>query len=195
MKEEDFSVIKVNARQELKNVYDIRYSGDYWNCWEDKNYKTEKEFFSDERKRDNLGIVLAFRDKDCNTIGALRFIKVGQGNTLTEKIMKEQGIECPNLENSWEGGRLILDEKNRNQQNMLYFVSLALKWLVGNTNANYVFAHCPEALGRVYKKFGFKIIGGSLKIPCYKKKYVVIFGDVLQIVSIIENIKFNLSKS
>jgi predicted GNAT family N-acyltransferase len=192
MKKEDFSVIRILSSRELKKIYSIGYDGDYWKNWEDKNYKTEKEFFEDEQRRDNLGVVLAFRDKDHNIIGTLRLIRMGYGLTITEKIIKEQEIEYPNLKNSWEGGRLILVKKNRNQKNMLYFISLALKWLIDDRNADYIFAHCPAALGRIYKKFGFKIISKNLNIPHYKRKYVIISESTSKIAKIIENIELNL---
>jgi hypothetical protein len=189
IREDGFSVIHATTDEELKKIYDIRYSGEYWKYWEERNCKTEEEFFNDEKKRDAAGIVLAFRNSMNGIIGTIRFIKIGFGNSLTEKIMKDHGIEYPVLENSWEVGRFILDEENRSQKNMFCFIFLALEWLINNTGADYVFTHCPIIISRIHTRIGLQIIAKNLIIRGYKKKYAITFGKTSHIKKIMQKIE------
>jgi predicted GNAT family N-acyltransferase len=188
IEKQGFSVIHVVTEEEMKKVYDIRYNGEYWKYWEERNRKTRKSFFSDEQERDRFGTVLAFKENNSGIIGTVRFTSMADVMTSTEEIMKDYCVTDDHLKVSWEIGRLIVVPEKRGQKTLFYFLYLAFKWLVSNKNINYTLAHCPYKVARIYRKFGFKIISKKFIMDYCTQEYVVISGSLLEIIEILEEL-------
>jgi hypothetical protein len=188
IKKEGFSVIHVTTDEELKKIYDIRYSGEYWKYWEERNCKTEKKFFTDEKVKDSSATVLALKEANFGIIGTIRFTSMHDNLTTTERIMQDRQIINNRLKVSWEIGRLIVIPQKKSQRTLVYLLYLAFKWLVDNKHINYALAHCPYKVARIYRRFGFKIISEKFIMDYCTQEYVVISGNLLEIIKILERL-------
>ena len=164
---------------EIHDVHHMRYS--YIELEENK--RLEENFFELEKIRDEKGIVLAFK-RGSEMIGTVRLVPMMHGITLTEKILKDYN----NKNDGWEIGRLVLDKDNRGQKILVKCLCLTAKWLIDNSDVQYIFASCSHVMSRIYRRFGFKVIGNDLSMENSSKKYNGIFGHLPEVLKILEDL-------
>ena len=81
--------------------------------------------------------------------------------TLTETLLPGAGPDVPPISmGDWEVGRLVLAPAYRTDVEALrHCLRIALEYACAATNVDHLFATCTHVLSRLYRRFGFEVVG------------------------------------
>ena len=80
---------------------------------------------------------------------------------------------------AWEFGRLVLDPGCRSGPELVRrSIFLAVQQLAHETDAANVFASCPPALARLYRRYGFTVLNSKVAGHGSGESYCLIHGEV-----------------
>jgi hypothetical protein len=95
-----------------------------------------------------------------------------------EKLLEQHDLVDERLDRSWEVGRLVLDPRYRAGPELLRrCLFLTMVHTLENYELENLFASCSPVLGRLYRRFGFKVL---VKEACQDAEgsYSLIHGTV-----------------
>jgi len=126
-------------------------------------------------------------------IGTIRYVPIQQNLTLTEKLLHQESLyEHISGYDCWEVGRLVLDSDYRSGSDFLKtFLSLSLKCLIENSNAEVLVASCTHVLSRLYGRFGFSPLAKNIRLQDTQKIYTLIQAPVSKVREKLSEIKSN----
>ena len=104
---------------------------------------------------------------------------MGRGLSPVEALLRERGAGHLATAGNWEFGRLVLDPAYRAGPELLgKCVFLAVSHLARAFTARHAFASCTPVLSRLYRRFGFSVIAGDVRVPGEEKPYHLIQAAV-----------------
>jgi hypothetical protein len=114
----------------------------------------------------------------------MRFVPMRGGLSSMEEMLRTCATGwSPPAGLSWEFGRLALDPRYRAGPEMLQkCVFLAVSHLVEHFDCVNAYASCNNVLSRLYRRFGFSVITGDVRVPGEEKPFNLIHArtaDVL----------------
>jgi hypothetical protein len=84
---------------------------------------------------------------------------MNEGLAPCEALLRRHGVGAELQQASWEVGRLVLAPQYRSSPEALKrCLLLTLVHLIGQTEVENLFASCTPVLGRLYRRFGFKVL-------------------------------------
>ena len=82
-----------------------------------------------------------------------------QGLAPCDKLVEQHGLVDERLERAWEVGRLVLDPHYRAGPELLRrCLFLTMVHTLENYELDNLYASCSPVLGRLYRRFGFKVL-------------------------------------
>ena len=108
------------------------------------------------------------------------------GLSLTEKLLQQAPLDTRIPPNSWDVGRLVLDQNYRHGQCVLKkCLFLSLIALLEKKDAKVLFSSCSYIFSRVYKRFGFSTLASGVPLKNTGKTYSLIKGEVDTVLSML----------
>jgi hypothetical protein len=116
------------------------------------------------------------------TIGTIRLVPMTEGLAPCEKLLQRHDIPEELHQESWEVGRLVLGQQYRSgPESLKRCLFLTLVHLIENTNVQNLFASCTPLLSRLYRRFGFSVLGKDASRDAEGGSYSLIHGTVPQV--------------
>jgi hypothetical protein len=98
-----------------------------------------------------------------------------QGLSPLDTLLPGQ-VDMSLARGGWEFGRLVIDPDCRSGPELVRrSIFLGVDFLTQHTDAENVFASCTPALARLYRRYGFSVLGGAAQ------GYCLIHGEVSEV--------------
>ncbi|MCQ3024723.1 acetyltransferase [Pseudomonas tremae] len=120
-----------------------------------------EEFFDDaEALRDTCSYHLVYMDGE-RVVGAIRITPLGHGMSFVERLVNIDH-HFPDLMESFDANRLVLDEKYRGGPHLRFFLLETAIWLKANTSFRYISALCRGRLVALYVDIGGVVLADDI---------------------------------
>lgn len=105
---------------------------------------------------------------------------LGHGLTLTEQLFQLSDPDAlARWPQAWDAGRLVVAPEYRVGQDVLKrCLHLTLTDLLNLAAVEHLVGSCTHVLSRLYRRFGFTVVGKDVPLPGTEKRYCLIQGDV-----------------